>query len=159
MNHQRHTHTYTHSQDNGCGDECTPVEGSSATVNRGCLLLVHLPTTVATAATARQEEPDDRHQNDVQDADGYAYKEPHVIDQELMEEGQWNVSWGRMLQAVFQNDWNYILLEWLDSIWCVCTLSEVKRFQVWISLYHREKGFDLTRGWWQGRGKVSVWNL
>lgn len=76
--------THTHSQDNGCGDECTPVEGSSATVHRGRLFLVHLPTAVAAAATARQEEPNERHQNDVQDTDGDAYKEPHLIDQNLM---------------------------------------------------------------------------
>lgn len=77
------THTRTHSQDNDCGDECAPVEGSSATLNRGRLLLVHLPTTVATAATARQEETNNGHQNDVEDANGHTHQEAHLVHQGL----------------------------------------------------------------------------
>jgi len=76
-------HTHTHSQENDCGDECSPVESSSATVSGGCLFLVLLPTTVATAATACQQETDYRHQNDVQDANGCTHQEPHFIHQDL----------------------------------------------------------------------------
>lgn len=79
----KNTHTHTHSQDNDCGDECSPVESSPATVNGGSLLLVHLPTTVATAATARQEETNYGHQDDVQDADGRTHQETHFIRQDL----------------------------------------------------------------------------
>lgn len=73
----------THSQDNDRGDERTPVESSSATVNGGRLLLVHLPTTVATAATAHQEEANDGHQNDVHDTNCCTYQETHFIHQGL----------------------------------------------------------------------------
>lgn len=74
-----HERTHTHSQDNDCGDERSPVESSSATVNGGRLLLVHLPTTVATAATACQEEANYGHQDDVEDPNGCAHQETHLI--------------------------------------------------------------------------------
>lgn len=79
--HQMRAHTHTHLQDNDCGDECTPVEGSSATVNGRSLFLIHLPTTVVTAPTARQEETNYGHQNDVQDTNGYTHQETHTIHQ------------------------------------------------------------------------------
>lgn len=79
----RNAHTHTHSQDNDCGDECTPVQGSSAAVSGGRLLLVHLPATVATAAAARQEETNQGHQDNVQDADGHTHQETHLVDQDL----------------------------------------------------------------------------
>lgn len=77
------TYTHTHSQDNNCGDEGAPVQSSSATMNGGRLLLIHLPTTFATAATACEEETDYGHQNDVHDADGYTDQETHLIHQDL----------------------------------------------------------------------------
>lgn len=73
----------THSQDNDGGAECNKVESSSETVNGGCLLLVHLPTTVATAATARQEETNYGHQDNIQDANGYTHQETYFIHQGL----------------------------------------------------------------------------
>lgn len=52
---QTETWNLRHLQDDEGGCPRKNVESSSAAVNRGCLLLVHLPTTVATAATASQE--------------------------------------------------------------------------------------------------------
>ena len=75
--------SHTHSQDNDGGAEHTQVESSSEAVNGGRLLLVHLPTTVATAATAGQEETNYGHQDDVQDANGYTHQETHFIHQGL----------------------------------------------------------------------------
>lgn len=72
-----------HSQENGCCDECAPVESPSATVDGGRLLLLHLPATVTAAATARQEETNYGHQNDVQDADGCTHQETHLVNQGL----------------------------------------------------------------------------
>ena len=74
---------HTHSQNNECSDECAKIENSSVTVSGGCLLLVHLPTTVATAATAGQEETNYGHQDDVQDANGNTHQETHFINQSL----------------------------------------------------------------------------
>ncbi len=77
------TNPHTHSQDKSCGDERAPVEGSSATVDGARLLLVHLPTTEATAATARQEVTNYGHQKDEQDAKNCTYQETHLVLQDL----------------------------------------------------------------------------
>lgn len=68
---QTETWNHKHLQDDECGRPGKNVESSSDAVNGGRLLLVHLPTTVATAATASQDETDYGHQNDVQNPNGY----------------------------------------------------------------------------------------
>lgn len=83
--HTKHknTHVQRYSQDNDCDHEHGQVKSSPETVSGGCLLLVHLPTAVATAATASQEETDDGHQDDVQNADGNTHQETRFVDQNL----------------------------------------------------------------------------
>ena len=53
------------------------------TVEAGCLLLVHAPTTVATATAACHDESNQGHEDNVEDPDGSTHQEAHLVDQEL----------------------------------------------------------------------------
>lgn len=75
--------THTHSQDNDCRDERAPVESPPATAGGRLLLLLHLPAAVAAAATARQQDANQGHQDDVHDGDGKAHQETYFVDQDL----------------------------------------------------------------------------